>query len=639
MSTSADAPHGFRGGLHEVFRRRARELPSRTAVEFGGERLTYRELDQFSDRLAGRLTSQGVRVGDVVGLCFPRGVDMVAALLGVLKAGAAYLPIDPDHPAARVHYIVDHSRVDVVVAAPELAGLFDRPDLTLVAYERGAFTGDAPPGWAPAEVSADAPAYVIYTSGTTGEPHGVVVEHGNVDRLFRETEQWFDFSATDVWTLFHSNAFDFSVWELWGALLYGGKAVIVPGATARTPERFHQLVADAGVTVLSQTPTAFRAFAAVDARRRSDLALRHIVLGGEPIDKDVAVAWLARRGESRPRLVNMYGLTETTVHVTYRPLTLDVLGASEHSPIGVPIPDLTIRLLDGAGQPTPRGEIGEIHVGGAGVATGYLNDADLTASRFLGRDAGDGSQERIYRTGDLGVTYDGVEYFFAGRADDQIKLHGYRIDPREIEAVADAQPGLSGSVALRVSPSSGDARLVLFCLHERGAAPAERDAAREAVLARIRESLPPYMCPAECVLLEEHPRNHNGKVDRDSLRELYLAQEPSARPDARPDAGPDARPDPNGGYPEKVRAVWEQVLKRPVGSPDADFFEDGGTSLDLIRIMTETKRQLSVDVDPAAFADGLSFDLYVEHVGKQLASGSRTAAERGPSPAPDDRES
>jgi amino acid adenylation domain-containing protein len=542
---------------------------------------------------------------------------MAVAVLGILKAGAAYLPIDSDQPAPRAHYIVDHSRVNLVVAAPELAGLFVRPGLTCVPYERGTFAGSAPPGWAPVAAAEDAPAYVIYTSGTTGRPHGVVVRHGNVDRLFCETAHWFGFSTDDVWILFHSIAFDFSVWELWGALLYGGKVVVVPYATTRTPERFYQLVVDTGGTILSQTPTAFRAFNAVDARRRADLPLRCIVLGGEPIDKDVAASWLARRGESRPQLVNMYGITETTVHVTYRLLSPDLLEASEYSPVGVPIPDLTIWLLDEAGQPVAHGEIGEIYVGGAGVAAGYLHDADLTAARFLYLDAGDARLERVYRTGDLGVTYDGLEYFFVGRADAQIKLHGYRIDPREIEAVAAVQPGLSGSVVLKVSDSDGGARLVLFSLCDRGTTKAQRDAAREAVLTRIRESLPAYMCPAQCVLLEEYPRNHNGKVDHDSLRAVYREQDRSPQWDA------------TDGYRGKVQAIWEQVLRTPVVSPDMDFFEGGGTSLDLIRIMEETKDQLAVEVDLGAFADGLSLDLYMEQVGKQLASGIRSAAEHG----------
>ncbi|HEY0932641.1 MAG TPA: non-ribosomal peptide synthetase, partial [Trebonia sp.] len=599
-----------------IFRQRARELPGRTAVEFGDESLTYRELDRLSDRLGSWLTAQGVRSGDVVGLCFPRGIDMVVAVLGILKAGAAYLPIDSDQPAPRAHYIVEHSRLTFVVAAPGLAGLFDRPVLTCVPYERRAFAGDPGGGWAPVAAAGDAPAYVIYTSGTTGRPHGVVVTHENVERLFCETAPWFTFSADDVWILFHSIAFDFSVWELWGALLHGGKAIVAPYATTRTPERFYQLVVDAGATILSQTPTAFRAFDAVDAARRAGLPLRFIVLGGEPIDKDVAAAWLARRGESRPRLVNMYGITETTVHVTYRPLTRDLLGASEYSPIGVPIPDLTIRLLDEAGQPVAPGQVGELYVGGAGVAVGYLHDAELTASRFVPLDVGDDGRERFYRTGDLGVTYDGREYFFAGRADTQIKLHGYRIDPREVEAVAAAQPGLSGPVVLKVADPGGDSRLVLFALCIRGATAEQRDAAREAVLTRVRESLPAYMCPAQCVLLEEHPRNHNGKVDHDALLALYQAQEPSPHWDADDD------------YPGEVRAIWEQVLRAPVVTPDQDFFEGGGTSLDLIRILEETKDQLAVEVDLAAFADGLSLNLYIEQVSKQLASGIQAATER-----------
>ncbi|OQD56945.1 hypothetical protein BM536_006170 [Streptomyces phaeoluteigriseus] len=604
MSTIANATPGFRGGLHEVFRRRAGALPSRTAVEFDDESLTYQELDTLSDRLAGSLSARGVQPGEVIGLSFPRGIDMVVAVLGVLKAGAAYLPIDADHPAPRVRHIVEDSRLRCVVADPKLAATFDQHGLTVVAYERGSFAGDASADWSPVPVSADAPAYVIYTSGTTGEPHGVVVRHGNVDRLFRETEGWFGFSQDDVWTLFHSIAFDFSVWELWGALLHGGKAVVVPAATTRTPERFYELAVDKGVTILSQTPTAFHAFDAVDARRGADLALRHVVLGGEALDKDVAAAWLTRRGDSRPRLVNMYGITETTVHVTYRPLTLDILGASEHSPIGVPIPDLTIRLLDDSGQPVPNGEVGEIHVSGPGVAAGYLHDAELTAARFVRSDSG----ETTYRTGDLGVTYDGTEHFFVGRADTQIKLHGYRIDPREVEAVADGHPEISGSVVLKVSPADGEPHLVLFSLSRNGSTPE----LREAVLTRIRESLPAYACPAQCVLLAEHPRNHNGKVDHDALRAAYLAPDPSPRPDAVDD------------HAGQVRAIWEQVLGRRVASSSTDFFEGGGTSLDLIRIMQETKKQLSVEVDLGAFADGLSLDVYVDHVGEQFASKNRS---------------
>ncbi|WP_320775627.1 non-ribosomal peptide synthetase [Streptomyces sp. CRN 30] len=605
MATIANGTPAFRGGLHEVFRRRAEQTPARTAVESGDESLTYGELDRLSDRLAAHLGARGVGPGEVIGLSFPRGIDVVVAVLGILKAGAAYLPVDADHPAPRVRHIVEHSRVRWVVAAPGLAGTFDgRDGLTVVPYERGSLAddpGDTPPK--PVPVSADAPAYVIYTSGTTGKPHGVVVAHGNVDRLFRETEDWFGFREDDVWTLFHSIAFDFSVWELWGALLYGGKAVVVPAATTRAPERFHRLVADRGVTVLSQTPTAFRAFDAADERLGGDLALRHVVLGGEALDHEAAAAWLARRGASRPRLVNMYGITETTVHVTYRPLTPDVLAASEHSPIGVPIPDLTLRLLDADGRPVAPGEIGEIHVSGPGVAAGYLNDPELTAARFTRS----GPHGATYRTGDLGVTYDGTEYFFAGRADTQIKLHGYRIDPREIEAVADEHPELSGSVVLKVTPPDGEAHLVLFALTRHGATPG----LREEALSRVRAALPAYACPAQCVLLAEHPRNHNGKTDHDALRAAYLAQARTPEPDPADD------------HALRVRAIWEQVLGRPVTSPHTDFFEGGGTSLDLIRIMQETKKQLAVEVDLGAFADGLSLDLYVDHVGERFASGKR----------------
>ncbi|MGH3750801.1 MAG: AMP-binding protein, partial [Micromonosporaceae bacterium] len=355
--------------LWQLFAEQARLRPDAVALVAGEQRMTYAELEARAGEVAGRLRSSGVRSGQLVGLCCPRTAELIVGLLGILRVGAAYVPLDPEQPAQRMGFMLADSAVNVVVTSgdvtlPEgghvvlnLDQLGDAGDVSRAGESD--FPAETP------DANADDLAYLIYTSGSTGTPKAVMVSHRNVVRLLRSTEEWFSFSEADVWSMFHSAAFDFSVWEVWGALAYGGRLVVVPYWESRNPEAFYDLLATERVSVLNQTPAAFRQLVAVDAERSADLALRTVVFGGEALDTDSVLRWFDKHGEDEPRLVNMYGITETTVHVTYQVLSRAVLTRSS-SPIGVPIPDLSVWVMDPYGRPAPIGVAGELWVGGAG---------------------------------------------------------------------------------------------------------------------------------------------------------------------------------------------------------------------------------------------------------------------------------
>ncbi|MET0397898.1 MAG: amino acid adenylation domain-containing protein, partial [Longimicrobiaceae bacterium] len=491
------------------FARRAAERPDAPAVTSGGSTLTYGELDARAGRLARRLRALGVGPETGVGIALERSAGLVVAILATLKAGGAYVPLDPAYPAERIAWVLQDSGAAVLVTA---SGLLPR----LPAF-RGAVLcidtdeGAAPePGGDPAAAAGpDSLAYVIYTSGSTGRPKGVQVTHRSVLRLFDATDPWFGFGADDVWTLFHSAAFDFSVWELWGALLHGGRLVVVPFAVSRSPEDFHRLLVEEGVTVLNQTPSAFRQLAEADRVSGVDpraLRLRHVVFGGEALDPQALRPWLDRHGDRRPRLVNMYGITETTVHVTFR-----VLGRADlergGSPLGAPIPDLALHLLDRGLEPVPPGVPGEIFVGGAGVARGYLGRPELTAERFVPDPFGSEPGARLYRSGDLARRRADGEPEYLGRADRQVKVRGFRIETGEVEAALSAHPGVAAAAVDAREDAAGEPRLVAYVVAPAGA-PAPPPAELRAHLAA---SLPDYMVPAVFVVLDALPLTGNGK--------------------------------------------------------------------------------------------------------------------------------
>jgi amino acid adenylation domain-containing protein len=360
-------------------------------------------------------------------------------------------------------------------------------------------------------------AYVIYTSGSTGNPKGVLVEHQNVVRLFSATDEWFHFDRHDVWTLFHSYAFDFSVWEIWGALLYGGRLVIVPKAVARSSSDFYRLLCHEKVTVLNQTPSAFRQLIAAQAASGESHCLRYIVFGGEALEVATLKPWYEQNRGKQTQLINMYGITETTVHVTYRPLNQVDVQHRGASPIGAAIPDLTTYILDPYGEPVPIGVTGELYVGGAGVARGYLNRPELTAARFLPDPFSFDSGTRMYRTGDLGRWLPDGTIEYLGRNDFQVKIRGFRIELGEIETRLSEFPDVGEAVVIAREETPGDNRLVAYYTTPSIAGANQNTISAERLRSHLLETLPEYMVPAAYVHMQSLPLNNNGKLDRKAL--------------------------------------------------------------------------------------------------------------------------
>jgi amino acid adenylation domain-containing protein len=564
------------GTIHGRFEEAARARPAEVALTWGDERLTYAGLNARANRLAHHLRALGVGPETRVGVCLERSADLVVALLAVLKAGGAYVPLDPAYPAERIAFVLEDAGVPVLVTREATRAALPPHAARAVCVDRDAAEIAANPARDPESgAGAGSLAYVIYTSGSTGKPKGVLVEHAGVLRLLDSTEAWFGFGPDDVWTLFHSASFDFSVWEIWGALLYGGRLVVVPYLVSRSPDDFHRLLVREGVTVLNQTPSAFRQLVEADAAsgvEPGEMALRWVIFGGEALDPQWLAPWFERHGDERPALVNMYGITETTVHVTWRRLARADL-ERPGSPIGVPLPDLSLYLLDGHLQPVPPGVAGEIFVGGAGVARGYLDRPELTAERFVRDPFSDDPGARLYRSGDLARRRADGELEYLGRADQQVKVRGFRIEPGEIEAVLAAHPEVAHAAVVAREDAPGDRRLVAYVVGHGGEAPAAA-ALRPWVGAR----LPEHMVPAAFVALPALPLTAHGKLDRGAL------------PAPEAESGEDYAP-PRTPLEAALAAVWAEVLGVERVGIDDNYFALGGDSIRTVRLVGKARER------------------------------------------------
>ncbi|HYH80099.1 MAG TPA: amino acid adenylation domain-containing protein, partial [Longimicrobium sp.] len=569
--------------LHALFEAQAARTPDAVALSFDGRALTYAALNADANRLAHHLRTLGVGPDARVAICVERGMEMVVGLLGVLKAGGAYVPLDPAYPEERLRYVLDDSAPVAVLTQRSLhgtmRGLLAGSDVPVLDLDSSADWADRPTS--NPEIEELAPghlAYVIHTSGSTGQPKGVGVSHRNVARLFSTTDEWFRFGERDVWTLFHSFAFDFSVWEIWGALLYGGRLVVVAKDTARSPDEFYRLLCAEGVTILNQTPSAFRQLIAAQAASAEEHRLRHVIFGGEALELATLAPWFARNDDRRTRLVNMYGITETTVHVTYRPLVAADAERVGASPIGRRIPDLRTYVLDGAGEPVPIGVAGEMYVGGGGVARGYLNRPELTAQRFVPDPFSTLPGARLYRTGDLGRWLADGTIEYLGRNDQQVKVRGFRIELGEIEARLCGHPAVREAVVMAREDVPGDQRLVAYWVGGE-----ETDA--EALRTHLSGILPDHMLPAAYVRLDALPLTTNGKVDRRAL--------PSPDEMAFPRRGYEA---PADETETALAEIWADVLRvERVGRRD-HFFDLGGHSLLAVKVISRVRQVLGSEV-------------------------------------------
>ncbi|OPE11623.1 non-ribosomal peptide synthetase, partial [Pseudomonas aeruginosa] len=559
------------GTLQQRFEEQARQRPQAVALILDEQRLSYGELNARANRLAHCLIARGVGADVPVGLALERSLDMLVGLLAILKAGGAYLPLDPAAPEERLAHILDDSGVRLLLTQGHLLERLPRQ----AGVEVLAIDGLVLDGYAESDplptLSADNLAYVIYTSGSTGKPKGTLLTHRNALRLFSATEAWFGFDERDVWTLFHSYAFDFSVWEIFGALLYGGRLVIVPQWVSRSPEDFYRLLCREGVTVLNQTPSAFKQLMAVACSAdmaTQQPALRYVIFGGEALDLQSLRPWFQRFGDRQPQLVNMYGITETTVHVTYRPMSEADLEGGLVSPIGGTIPDLSWYILDGDLNPVPRGAVGELYIGRAGLARGYLRRPGLSATRFVPNPFPGGAGERLYRTGDLARFQADGNIDYIGRIDHQVKVRGFRIELGEIEAALAGLAGVRDAVVL-AHDGVGGTQLVGYVVAD-SAEDAER--LRESLRESLKRHLPDYMVPAHLMLLERMPLTVNGKLDRQAL----------PQPDAS--LSQQAYRAPGSELEQRIAAIWAEILGVERVGLDDNFFELGGHSLLLLML-------------------------------------------------------
>jgi len=565
--------------LASLFEAQAAATPAAIALTFGEESMSYGALEAAANRLAHRLIALGVGPEHLVGLAFNRSMEMVVAILAALKAGAAYLPLDPAYPAERLSFTLQDGGATVLMTHAGVADIpaFDGPVLKLddpaVAHALAACPDTAPTdGQRLTPLHPENLAYVIYTSGSTGRPKGVQITHRNAVRLFSQTWPWFEFGAGDVWTLFHSYAFDFSVWEIWGALLYGGRLVIVDDATRKSTPDFLALLAREGVTVLNQTPSAFYQLLAV-AQERTDqkLSLRYVIFGGEALELKRLSAWYRSRPDEPTVFVNMYGITETTVHVTYIPMNQEMAEAAQSSLIGTAIPDLELYVLDSDLEPVDVGVTGELYVAGGGLARGYMNRPGLTAERFIACPFGPPGA-RMYRTGDLANWREDGGLDYLGRADQQVKIRGFRIEPGEIEAALEAIDGV-GQAAVIAREIAGDLRLVAYLVAKAGRSLPEAAALR----AQLASDLPPHMVPSAFVSMERLPLNANGKLDRANLPAPEITSEvPYVAP--------------RDANETRICQLFAELTgARRVGIDD-NFFNLGGHSVLGVRLMAEIEK-------------------------------------------------
>ncbi|MGY4712885.1 amino acid adenylation domain-containing protein, partial [Mycolicibacterium sp. CBM1] len=551
-----------------LFAAQVARAPEAMALTWGSRSWTYRELDEATNRFAHLLAGRGIGPGQRVAVLLPRSAEAIVSILSVLKTGAAYVPIDPAAPSARMQLVLDDAAPVAAITNPELAQRLAGQDLSII--DAGDPDVSRQPSVALSGPTPDDIAYLIYTSGTTGVPKGVAITHQNVTRLLDAMSAKIDM-AEQVWSLWHSLAFDVSVCEMWGALLYGGRLVVVPESAARAPEEFHALLAAEGVTILSQTPSAFYALQTADALQPEvgrQLNLHAVIFAGEALEPQRLRTWLDSH-PGAPRLLNLYGTTETTVHASFREI-VDGDTGSDVSPVGGPLADLAFFVLDQWLRPVPAGVVGDLYVAGPQAGLGYWRRPGLSSARFVACPFGAPGM-RMYRTGDLVWWGADGELRYVGRADEQVKIRGYRIELGEVRAVLAQVRGVQQAVVIAREDRPGDKRLVGYVTGSVDAAAAR---------AVVAERLPEYMVPAAIIVIDALPLTVNGKLDRRALPAPEFADSDSYRA-------------PSNAVEEILAGVYARTLGLHRVGVDDSFFDLGGDSLSAMRLIAAVNAALN----------------------------------------------
>ena len=533
--------NSFWDSLHGRFEQQAQRWPQRVALSYRDQHLTYQQLDAQANDQANQLRISGVTSGDLVAVMLPRGIELVVQVLAFLKAGAGYVPIDPNYPVERVDWMIQSSKPVRLLTQRNIGERLWQSNLPDLLVDRVHWVDDDSEAFEPqalekAESEASGifddeandkgldVAYIIFTSGSTGKPKGVMVGHHQVLELLDAVIPQLRCDHTDVWTLFHSLAFDFSVWELWGALTTGGRLCVVPKDVSWSPDSFATFLRAEQVTVLNQTPSAFYALTNAEAQARAQgakaLSLRSVIFGGEALNLHQLARWWSCYPVGKPRLINMYGITETTVHVTWLELSPNLIDV-EGSPIGEAISSLELYLLDNELNPVAEGQPGELHVGGTQLALGYLGRPDLTASRFIANPFKSG--QRLYRSGDLAVRREG-QLFYLGRADRQLKIRGFRIEPAEVETAIETHPAIQRCAVLPQPTKVGQTHegLLAFLVAKAGTTIPLPDST--SLRHYLSELLPVHCLPSECIFVDSIPLTINGKLDQAILLQEWQQQ-------------------------------------------------------------------------------------------------------------------
>ncbi|MCH8619393.1 non-ribosomal peptide synthetase [Undibacterium sp. TS12] len=590
--------------LHALIEEQVERTPTHIAVVCDEERISYRELNVRANQLAHYLLTNGVQRSQLVALFLERSVDMIVAILAVLKTGAAYAPLDPTHPAERIEFMLGDCSPSLIICNSGSGGRLSLRTSHRVELDTDAASIAAQPSHNPDHAGTpDDLAYVIYTSGSTGLPKGSLLTHRNVVRLILNDRLQFSFGSNDVWSMFHSYTFDFSVWEMYGALLYGAGVVVVPDPVRKDPARFLDLLVNEKVSVLSQTPSAFQSLVQ-EVFKHKDFVLpnlRYIVFGGENLNPTL----LKDFHDAYPHidLINMYGITETCVHVTFKRIEARDIEAGVNN-IGVPIPTTTVYILDSHQHLMPLGVPGEICVGGLGVGRGYLGRDKLTEERFIQHPYESG--ERLYRSGDLGKLLENGEFVYLGRMDKQIKIRGFRVELGEIEVALTRLPEIRDAVVRLHEDANGDSRLVAYVIYEISAGAPDTSALRTA----LSLSLPDYMIPAHWIVLSHLPLTANGKLNIKAL----------PAPDLR--RGQTGYVAPRTKIEAELAVIWSNILGLDQVGVTDNFFELGGHSLLATRLTSKIRAEFRVDLALRVVFEAPTIEQFAERVQSSLQSAS-----------------